>query len=490
MFMTVESAENLLLHPRWQAKDLGLPMPNSVHAASACLPLWDHNVRYEEGDPDVVGKLESGYPRFCFHPLIRKLCRQTFGNEGVGLIFPTERVAQRASDFVVHRGGQRPQMIRLEKGPATGVRTGTEDFGKLKEYWQHSGEILSSRSAERMLAGQPVEYSQTGDRQTLRQRLAEFGGCQPNDVWLFPCGMTAIATVWRAIEKVRPGLPSVQFGFPYVDTLKIQQRFGAGRYHFLPQGNTNSISELRSILQSTSISAVYCETPTNPLLTSPDLKALRSLADEFGFVLVVDDTLAAIVNDNVLPYADVAVTSLTKFFSGYGDVLAGNARLNTSGRYSTSLRAAITADFEELLSDADVTVLERNSRDVRERMAVINHNAAVLAERLQKHPAVDRVHYPKPGAAGTSATGRGGLMSVVLKNPSVTTPIVYDRLRICKGPNLGTNFTLCCPYTILAHYTELDAVEECGVSRWLLRISVGVEPVEELWQRFESALNG
>ncbi len=81
-------------------------------------------------------------------------------------------------------------------------------------------------------------------------------------------------------------------------------------------------------------------------------------------------------------------------------------------------------------------------------------------------------------------------MSVVLKNPSVTTPIVYDRLRICKGPNLGTNFTLCCPYTILAHYTELDAVEECGVSRWLLRISVGVEPVEELWQRFESALNG
>ncbi|MBL8814228.1 MAG: PLP-dependent transferase [Planctomycetaceae bacterium] len=488
--MTVDSAENLLLNPRWQAQDLGLPMPNSVHAASACLPLWEHNVRYEEGDPEVVGKLESGYPRFCFHPLVRKLCRQTFGEEGVGLIFPTHRVAQRAADFVVHRGGQRPQLIPLGNDQATGVRTGTDDFGKLKEYWQHSGEILSSRSAERMLAGCTVTYSQTAERQKLRERLAEFGGCHANDVWLFPCGMTAIATVWRAIEKIRPGLPSVQFGFPYVDTLKIQQRFGAGKYHFLPQGNTNALSDLRELLRTTPVSAVYCETPTNPLLTSPDLKALRALADEFGFLLVVDDTLAAIVNDNVLPFADVAVTSLTKFFSGYGDVLAGSARLNHSGRYATALRAALVGDFEELLSDADAEVLERNSRDVRDRMKIINHNAAVLAERFAKHTAVDRVHYPDPGAAGTGQEGRGGLMSVVLKNPSVMTPIVYDRLRICKGPNLGTNFTLCCPYTILAHYTELDAVEECGVSRWLLRISVGVEPVEELWQRFESALNG
>ncbi|MFO0975855.1 MAG: aminotransferase class I/II-fold pyridoxal phosphate-dependent enzyme [Planctomycetaceae bacterium] len=488
--MTVGSAENLLLHPRWQAKDLGLPMPNSVHAASACLPLWEHNVRYEEGDPEVVGKLESGYPRFCFHPLVRKLCRQTFGEEGVGLIFPTHRVAQRAADFVVHRGGQRPQLVPLADGQTTGVRTGTDDFGKLKEYWQHSGEILSSRSAQSLLSGGTVRYSQTAERQKLRERLAQFGGCSANDVWLFPCGMTAIATVWRAVEKIRPGLPSVQFGFPYVDTLKIQQRFGTGRYHFLPQGNTNSLSELRDVLQSTPISAVYCETPTNPLLTSPDLKALRSLADEFGFVLVVDDTLAAIVNDNVLPLADVAVTSLTKFFSGYGDVLAGSARLNDSSRYATALRTAITNDFEELLSDGDAEVLERNSRDVQERMKIINHNAAVLAERFAKHPAVDRVHYPNPGAAGTGREGRGGLMSVVLKNPSLMTPVVYDRLQVCKGPNLGTNFTLCCPYTILAHYTELDAVEDCGVSRWLLRISVGVEPVEELWQRFESALNG
>ena len=80
-------------------------------------------------------------------------------------------------------------------------------------------------------------------------------------------------------------------------------------------------------------------------------------------------------------------------------------------------------------------------------------------------------------------------MSIVLKRPEFSTTVMFDHLEVCKGPNLGTNFTLCCPYTILAHFTELEFVEQCGVSRWLLRISVGTEPVEELWQRFERALN-
>jgi cystathionine gamma-synthase len=147
-----------------------------------------------------------------------------------------------------------------------------------------------------------------------------------------------------------------------------------------------------------------------------------------------------------------------------------------------------------MLIDADAEVLEKNSRDVRERVSVINRNAKILAKRLSQHPLVDRVYHPSLNASiaalsdeSTPSVGFGGLLSVVLKNPATTTPVVFDRLEVCKGPNLGTNFTLCCPYTILAHYTELDFVEECGVSRWLLRISIGMEPVEELWQRFEQA---
>ena len=88
-----------------------------------------------------------------------------------------------------------------------------------------------------------------------------------------------------------------------------------------------------------------------------------------------------------------------------------------------------------------------------------------------------------------SPAHNGGLLSIVLRNPAETTPTVFDHLEVCKGPNLGTNFTLCCPYTILAHYTELEFVEQCGVSRWLLRISVGTEPYAELQVRFARALS-
>ena len=63
------------------------------------------------------------------------------------------------------------------------------------------------------------------------------------------------------------------------------------------------------------------------------------------------------------------------------------------------------------------------------------------------------------------------------------------RLAVCKGPSLGAEFTLACPFTLLAHYGELDWAESCGVSRYLIRLSVGLENPRELWQRLDLALN-
>ena len=485
---------DLLISPRWKAEHLGFPMPDSVHAVSACLPLWEHNIRYEEGDAEVVSKLKAAYPRFCLHPFVRQLCRQVFGSDASGLIFPTRKSAERALRYVKWRGMTTASLVPVAGQPFCGVAIDLQEFSALKEYWQHAGEVISSRSAEMALRGEQVTCTATPARNQILNRLAELRGCSKDDLWIFPCGMAAIAAVWRAVRRYDPNSPSVQFGFPYVDTLKIQQRFEPAAYHFYPIGNSADIEALRTLLKTEKVSAVFCESPTNPLLTTPDLVTLRSLADEYGFVLVIDDTLAACINQNVLPYADAVVTSLTKYFSGYGDVLAGSVMLNSASKHADRLRATLRDDFEEMLIDADAEVLDKNSRDVRERVSVINRNAEILAKRLSQHPLVDRVYHPSLNAdvssrsdGSISTFGYGGLLSVVLKNPSTTTPIVFDRLEVCKGPNLGTNFTLCCPYTILAHYTELDFVEECGVSRWLLRISIGMEPVEELWQRFERA---
>ena len=486
---------DLLKIPHWKAEHLGLPMPDSPHAVSVALPLWEHNVLYEEGDAEVIGRLQAAYPRFCLHPFVRRLCLTVFGAENSGLIFPSASAANRAMEYVGWRGGRSARPVELTGQSACGVAVDPDDFSRLREYWQHAGEVLTSRAAERILSDQPVSCSETAARQTIRQRLRDFRTNRDAEIWLYPCGMAAIAAVWRGLRQHAAALPSVQVGFPYVDTLKIQQRFAPANVQFYPLGGQDDLKGLTDFLSTNRIAAVLCESTTNPLLKSLDLVRLRQLADEHDFLLVIDDTLAACINHDVLPYADVVVTSLTKYFSGYGDVLAGSVTLNPASRHAHWLRTALNANFEELLCDLDAEVLERNSRDVRERVERINHNANQLAAWLSRQPQVERVYHPSLDGERFdwmnqhSPAHNGGLLSIVLGNPAETTPTVFDHLEVCKGPNLGTNFTLCCPYTILAHYTELEFVEQCGVSRWLLRISVGTEPYAELQERFARALS-
>lgn len=106
-----------------------------------------------------------------------------------------------------------------------------------------------------------------------------------------------------------------------------------------------------------------------------------------------------------------------------------------------------------------------------------------------------RVYYPKLNpsrsnydAFRTAEGGYGGLLSIVFHNDAHAV-IFYDAIETAKGPSLGTNFTLTSPYTILAHYTEMDWAEKFGVERGLVRISVGLEEKERLVEIFDSALD-
>ncbi len=107
---------------------------------------------------------------------------------------------------------------------------------------------------------------------------------------------------------------------------------------------------------------------------------------------------------------------------------------------------------------------------------------------------VKRVFYPKYNpsrpnydAFRTAEGGYGGLLSVVFHDDAHAV-IFYDAIETAKGPSLGTNFTLTSPYTILAHYTELEWAAQFGVEKGLVRISVGLEEVEILVGIFKNAL--
>jgi cystathionine gamma-synthase len=107
---------------------------------------------------------------------------------------------------------------------------------------------------------------------------------------------------------------------------------------------------------------------------------------------------------------------------------------------------------------------------------------------------VKKVFYPKlnPSRANYDAFrtvegGYGGLLSIVFHDDAHAITF-YDAIETAKGPSLGTNFTLTSPYTILAHYTEMDWAEKYGVERGLVRISVGLEEKERLVEIFDLAL--
>jgi cystathionine gamma-synthase len=141
----------------------------------------------------------------------------------------------------------------------------------------------------------------------------------------------------------------------------------------------------------------------------------------------------------------------------------------------------------------DLAVLARNAEGFTQRVAGANRNGEAVAAFLASHPAVARVWHPSLvdrahyDALRSEHGGYGGLLSFALVQPE-RAPAVYEAMRFCKGPSLGTEYSLICPYTLLAHYTELEWAAACGVPRDLLRLSVGLEPLAEILDRLAAGL--
>jgi cystathionine gamma-synthase len=105
--------------------------------------------------------------------------------------------------------------------------------------------------------------------------------------------------------------------------LKIVEKFGPGS-QFYGFGSSEELDDLEERLKGGErFLALFTEFPGNPQLRSPDLKRIRTLADKYDFYVVVDETIGNFLNVNVLPYADVVVSSLTKIFSGDCNVMGG-----------------------------------------------------------------------------------------------------------------------------------------------------------------------
>lgn len=485
------SANNLLTAPLWDGGSLGQPLPDSQHAVSVSLPRWQDVIGYEEKKPEVVEKMSLGYPRFVIHPLVRELAKR-IGQGHACLPFPSLAVAKIGTTYVRH-AARTTANIALGNGVFS-VITNEAGALALKEFWQHSGFIVSSRRADAALQGRRENATEATDaRAELTTRLAELYDCAPDDVLLMPSGMAAQFAAFRIVTDRRPDRRTAQLGFPYVDTLKIQQKFGAGAELITDLDGCES--RLAQLFEGEQFAGVFAELPGNPLLGCADLQRLTPLLRQHGVPLIADDVIGTPFNLDLAPHADLIATSLTKYIVGTCDAMGGALICNPRSPYHAELKAAARAMHEELLWGEDAVVLAAQSRTFVERMKRHNTNGLFIAEKLRAHPGVEHVWYPKWENAGAyelirrADGGYGALLSFIPKNTAVNAPRVFDAMKICKGPSLGTVFSLACPFTLLAHYKELDWAESCGVPRHLIRLSVGLEEPLELWRRLEAALN-
>lgn len=594
--------DNLCAH-----QSLGRPIPCDEHACSVSIPCLDDVIGYEEGEPRVQEALKIGYPRFKVHFLVEKLMqhmarpsmRNSFAIEdenggaaqrGGGpreatkeakeeddedmeldyscYVFPTVEVAKRFQDFLHHGSAATPNpTISMQAVPFRGVTAvyfPCTLAATAKAYWQHTGEIVSSRLAQDALGALGMgmsaltaqklpsvtpthcsgqrhcksdEYLQGVDPdgpecnvalRTVEDRILGVLGEPrlPSSIHVTVSGMTAIFSALRLVKALAEldnqasgdtrETSVVIFGFSYIDTLKImgRQEFNKGGLHLLGHGGTADLAALRALLEtqataSTRVAAVFTEYPSNPLLNTPDLVELSRLARLHDFLLVVDDTIGSFANVDLLHTpevsADLLCSSLTKVFSGRGDVLAGSLVVNSHGRRAEALRQLCPSLCIPPLYGPDCMVLERNSRDYEERCARTSRTAWRLAEWLRSQPSIDAVYYPgvnlpetgerfdslcRHVRGGVNTAGRGCLLSIVLaadQDKSISEArkdrqmqVFFDAMSCWKGPSLGTNFTLCCPYTLLAHYGELEWAKQFGIDRRLIRISVGLEEPAEL----------
>lgn len=526
---------------------VGCPIPeNTPHAISVTLPTWKSNVAYEEGEEWVTSAMKSGYPRFFIHLEIQKLAKffeEKYGRENEScFIFPSYAIALRCREFLKKNIEpslrQKVRILQLSTPQGENSNSFAEsvtasfiivffpkEFYSLgKAYWQHSGEGISSRMAEFGIEkffgakdkskesasfleeryGRNLDPCLFNDaKNALKNRVANQISdgisdsiVSSDDVYLYPTGMASIFNAHRIILQSRDEqLKSVCFGFPYVDTRNILQKFGAG-YHFFGYGNDDDLEKLEELLkQGEKILALFCEFPSNPLLRSPNLVGLRKLADEYDFLIVVDETVGNFSNVHVLPYADIVTSSLTKVFSGDSNVMGGSLVLNSQQRYYKELKEVIEKDYESNFWIEDIIYLERNSRTFKERSTKVNDTAEAVVDLFKNSPHIKTVYYPKLNESKKyydvcrkTNGGYGGLLSIIFHNEEHA-EMFYDHVATAKGPSLGTNFTLVSPYAILAHYPELDYVAQFGVPRSLIRISVGLEEKEALCKVFSDALD-
>nr|WP_320131475.1 PLP-dependent aspartate aminotransferase family protein [uncultured Holophaga sp.] len=234
---------------------------------------------------------------------------------------------------------------------------------------------------------------------------------------------------------------------------------------------------------------VWIETPSNPLLRLTDIAALAARARERGALTLVDNTfLSPLLQQPFRLGADLVMHSVTKYLNGHSDVVGGVV-IAGPGRADLAQKLPY---LNNLLgtsqSPHDCSLVLRGLKTLALRMAAHETNAAELARRLAQHPAVARVNYPglpdhpQHALALAQQAGFGGMISFEPRDPAKV-PLILRGLRwFTLAESLGGVESLVAHPASMTHASMTpEARKRAGISDNLIRLSVGIESLEDLW---------
>lgn len=483
-------------------------LPDSVHAVSVSLPTLHDLVGYEEGRPEALSRVPTGYPRFHTHPYVARI--QNYLNylfrlgDRQMLIMSSPQAASHLCDFA----GINEEIMSFKN--LSGIVVPADKVAKAKAFRQHTGTHISSRQAEDFLIGEGMlEWRQDeeclpagGEGHVRRILKAAYGAASDEDVFLSNSGMNAVYGVYRAINAIQSAEGKdlwIQFGWLFMDTMRLVEKLRAAGSDYHPVHDVFNLEELEALLERAGgrVAGIITETPSNPLVRTPDVAAIKRLAERHGCALVIDSTLGTPYNVDVLPHADVVIESLTKYANGAADVMMGAVVLNSTSPFYEGLKATLPGRLERPYA-RDLDRLAFQISGYAERMKRVNENTTALAEFLNARESVGRVYWAYQDKYRVnyekihrSPGSPGGIITLELQEPLAA---VYDRLEVAKGPSLGAEFTLVGPYLYHAHYDLVSSVDgvkflrASGLNPELLRISVGVEDTDEIVRVFADAL--
>lgn len=486
------------------------PIPDLPHAISVSFPTLDDVIRYEERNPEAHAQLKIAYPRFVAHHRVvewEAFLQTKFGLEEMHVHCLCSTHA--AKDLQRYVGFQHVKVIADEAYAVVGVEKDEAAEIKARKFLQHTGCRISSRQAEDLLIEASVlissEVSVPDENafENVQDSLTEKIGARTNeDVFLANSGMGAVYAAFRAIQEIQSKKDRtywIQLGWMYVDTYEILNKFAGDDENKIFIQDPTNLDALESILESRGfeVAGIISEMPTNPLVQTPDVERLLKLARTYGVALVVDPTVASIVNVDVLPFTDVLVTSLTKYVSHEGDVMMGAVALQADSPFYNELKTLIRKHIEPPYH-RDVKRVADQLPNVESVAKTVNANTLKLAAFFEGHPGVRLTHW----AYGADNAERyqkiekdadcpGSMITIDLVKPLAE---FYDVCRISKGPSFGMEITLMSPFMYMAHYDLVSQAQgredlnAYGINPDLVRISVGTEPIEQIIAAFGEAL--